>query len=229
MTASASTGSPSRRSPIDVWHGTAGAGVRPREDMAQPVSRGGAPVGEAVTLRDLSWRRRFGLKGPAAQAWLEARHFRVPAPANSWTITDGVLIGRLATSEFLVEALGASQSRVSDAAAELGSAGRPPGVYPVARQDLVVSLRGDALPDLLRQVCSVDFGAPRGAVRGDSGPLLLTSMIGVAVVAVPLGRDATSEISLWTDPSFAHYFWTTLVDVAADLGGGVLLDDPTGA
>jgi sarcosine oxidase subunit gamma len=186
------------------------------------------PAGRSVTLSDLSWRRRFGLKGPAAQGWLEARGFRVPGPANSWTVADEVLVARLATSEFLVEALGASQARVAAAAAELVAADRSPGVYPVARQDLVVALRGETLADLLAQVCSVDCRRPLAAVRGASGPLLLTSMIGVAVVAAPIGANAGRELTLWVDPSFADYFWSTLVVVAADLGGGVLLDDPIG-
>jgi sarcosine oxidase subunit alpha len=184
------------------------------------------PAGRAVTLSDVSWRRRFGIKGPAAQAWLEARGYSVPGPSNSWAIADDILVGRLATSEFLVEALGTSQARVAAAAGELAAAGRPPGVFPVARQDLVVSLGGDALADLLAQVCSVDFRMPLGAARGASGPLLLTSMIGVAVVAVPRLEDGRPGLTVWSDPSFANYFWSTLIGVAADLGGGVLLDDP---
>jgi sarcosine oxidase subunit gamma len=150
----------------------------------------------------------------------------VPVPSNSWAIADDILVGRLATSEFLVEALGTSQARVAAAAGELAAAGRPPGVFPVARQDLVVSLGGDALADLLAQVCSVDFRMPLGAARGASGPLLLTSMIGVAVVAVPRLEDGRPGLTVWSDPSFANYFWSTLIGGAADLGGGVLLDDP---
>ena len=218
-----------RCSPIDAWLQTAGQGMRLRENMAQPLRLvGGVPAGSAVTLSDLSWRRRFGLKGPAAQAWLEARQFRVPGPPNSWAMADGVLVGRLATAEFLVEALGASQHRVAAAAAELGAAGVPLGVFPVARQDIVIRLHGDALLDLLRQTCSVDFRAPLNAARSTSGPLLLTSMIGVSVLAAPGWEEARRELTVWADPSFAHYFWSTLLEVAADLGGGVLLDDLTG-
>jgi sarcosine oxidase subunit gamma len=53
----------------------------------------------------------------------------------------------------------------------------------------------------------------------------MTSMIGVGVVAVPLGAGPDRTLTLWADPSFGHYFWTTLVELAADLGGGVRLDD----
>ncbi len=228
MSATAAPAIPIRHSPIADWQRAAGAGSQLREGMSQPLGFGSeVPVGPAVTLEDASWRRRFGLKGPMAQAWLEERRLAVPAPSNSWIVTDGILIGRLATSEFLVEALGGSQARVAGAAADLGLGGA--GVYPVARQDLVLSLSGEALPDLLRQVCSVDFSPLLAAARPDSGALVLTSMIGVSVVAVPRGGGAGCTLTLWSDPSFAHYFWTTLVELAADLGGGVRLDDPNGA
>lgn len=218
-----------RHSPIEAWQRRFAGASQLREHMAQPSRlERGVPDGRAVTLCDVSWRRRFGLKGPAAQAWLEARGFVVPGPANSWAIADEVLVGRLATAEFLVEALGASQGRVLEAAAELGAAARPPGVFPVARQDLVIALRGDALEALLRQVCSVDLRATLNTVHSRTGPLFLTSMMGVGVIATPVGEDSRRALTVWVDPSYAHYFWSTLIEVAADLGGGVLLDDPIG-
>lgn len=183
----------------------------------------GIASGDAVRLTDLSWRRRFGLKGPGAPSWLAAHNCPVPVPANSWQVTDGILGARLATSEFLVEALGSIQQRIVEAAQPLGAPDRPLDVYPVARQDLVVALRGRALGALLRHICSVDF-APLLADPGDAaGPLVLTSMMGVGVIAVPHSIGGERQLALWVDPSFAVYFWSTLLAVAVDLDGGVHL------
>ncbi|HEX8783346.1 MAG TPA: hypothetical protein VF764_08245, partial [Steroidobacteraceae bacterium] len=102
---------------------------------------------------------------------------------------------------------------------QLGSAARPAGVYPVARADLVIDVSGAQLNALLRQVCSVDFAPLLESRAARSGPVTLTSMIGVSVVAlVRDGSEGEAVLTLWADPSFAHYFWTTLLEVARDLG-----------
>jgi sarcosine oxidase, subunit gamma len=109
--------------------------------------------------------------------------------------------------------------RVAAARAQLGSGARPTGVYPVARADLVIGASGAHLNPLLRQICSVDFAPLLESRAATSGPVTLTSMIGVSVVAlVRDGSDGEGALTLWVDPSFAHYFWTTLLEVARDLG-----------
>ena len=246
-----------RRSPLDGWYERLATARHLVEDMSLPVALAGAvPRGTVVRLGDLSWRRRFGCKGPGAPAWLAAQGFAVPAGANSWQRTDGVIVARLATAEFLVEATGGRTSAVSAAGAggtaaagdatgagatDGGPAARverarqllvtascPPGVYPVARQDLVVGLAGPATVDLLRQTCSVDFAPLLAGAGADAGPVLFISMIGVGVLALPAFAAAGAELTLWCDPSFAHYFWGTLLEVAGDLGGGVAFDAPAG-
>jgi sarcosine oxidase subunit gamma len=214
-----------RQSPIEAWIETKCSGEALREQMRQPTRLGlEVPTGTAVTLTEVSWRRRLGLKGPQAERWLGSQQLTVPAPANSYAVTDGVMVARLATSEFLVEALlPAAQARIASLATQLYGVSRTSGVYAVPRQDLVVELSGPALGALLRQVCSVDF-EPMLGVAAPEGPLVLTSMVGVGVVAVPIGGDGRPGFTLWADPSFGHYFWTTLIEVAADLKGGVRLD-----
>ena len=45
-------------------------------------------------------------------------------------------------------------------------------------------------------------------------------MIGVAAVAyVRRSPERGPVLTLWIDPSFAHYFWTNLLEVGRDLGG----------
>ena len=243
-----------RRSPLEDWYAQFAAGRRLVEDMSLPSALAGpVPRGMTVRLADLSWRRRFGCKGPAAPAWLAARGFTVPGGSNSWQRTDGVLVARLASSEFLVEAVGdAAGGRAAGGAVGADTAGAggtgharaaavergrlllvpatcPPGVYPVARQDLAVSVDGPATVDLLRQTCSVDFAPLLAAPGADAGPVLFTSMIGVGVLALPARSAAGPRLTLWCDPSFAHYFWGTLLEVAGELGGGAAIDAPAGS
>jgi sarcosine oxidase gamma subunit len=130
-----------------------------------------------------------------------------------------VLVARLATAEFLIEAVEGGAERVAAAGAQLGPAARPAGVYPVARADLVIGVSGAHLNPLLRQICSVDFAPLLESRAATSGRVTLTSMIGVGVVAlVRDGSDGEAALTLWVDPSFAHYFWTTLLEVGRDLG-----------
>ena len=95
---------------------------------------------------------------------------------------------------------------------------RPLDLYPVARQDLVVGIQGPSLHQLLRQVCSVDFAPLFEACGPHDGPVALTSMIGVGIVAWPRRTDSGSSLTVWLDPSFAHYFWTTLLEVGRGVG-----------
>jgi sarcosine oxidase subunit gamma len=220
-----------RRSPLEDWYERVAAGRRLVEDMSLPSAlKDAVPRGTAVRLGDLSWRRRLGCKGPGAPEWLAAQGFVVPAAANSWQRTDSVIVARLATSEFLVEASGGAgpAAKVEGARQLLATASCPSGVYPVARHDLVVSLAGPSTVDLLRQTCSVDFAPLLAAAGADKGPVLFTSMIGVGVLALPASAAAGPGLTLWVDPSFAHYLWGTLLEVAVDLGGGVDFDAPTG-
>jgi len=168
-------------------------------------------------------RPRCGCKGPGAESWLRDQGYRVPAGANSATLdADGVLVARLATSEFLIEPVGAGLERVAATRAELLQRRAPATVYPVARQDLVITLSGPGLQMLLRQVCSVDFAPLLAATQADAcgAAVVLTSMIGVGVIAWPhpSGAGAAPAVTLWCEPSFAHYFWNTLLEVARDQG-----------
>ena len=181
----------------------------------------------ALWLDDLSERRRFGCKGPGAQSWLTGVGHRVPLEANSAMVdSNGVLVARLGTAEFLIEALteipGSPQVERS-ARQLLVHAERPNGVYPVAREDLVLGIQGSGLHTLLRQICSVDFEPLFESAAADEGAIVLTSMIGVSVVAWLRRIDGGEEtLTLWLDPSFAHYFWTTLLEVGRGVGAMVI-------
>jgi len=184
---------------------------------AAPARAEGSP---RLKFEDRSPRERFGCKGPGAEAWLATAGFAVPRAPNSAQVdASGVLVARLATAEFLIEAMEGGAERVAAARGQLEAVARPPGVYPVARADLVIDISGAHLNPLLRQVCSVDFAPLLESRAAMSGPVTLTSMIGVGVVAlVRDGSGGEAVLTLWMDPSFAHYFWTTLLEVGRDLG-----------
>jgi sarcosine oxidase, subunit gamma len=184
----------------------------------------------SVLLVDVSHRMRVGCKGPAAERWLSDQGIGVPAGANRFaTDVRGLLAARLATSEFLFE------STHDDANAALAPARRaleladlPSGVYPVLRQDFVIELSGPRLHDLFAQTCAVDLvPVERESVAAEAGPLIMTSMIGVSVVLLCQPLIGGSRFTVWSDPSYRHYFWTQLLAIATELGGGPDPELPT--
>jgi sarcosine oxidase subunit gamma len=130
-----------------------------------------------------------------------------------------VLVARLATSEFLIEAVDTACAAVETSWTQLRGASPPAGVYPVMRQDLAIGLDGPALNALLRQICSFDFAPLLASCGFEAGAIVLTSMIGVGVVAWPRRSARGPMVTLWLDPSFAHYFCTNLLDVGCEVGG----------
>ncbi len=212
-----------RVSPLAAEHAARGARFETIEDMA--VAAGFArdlATDSPVTLRDVSFRRRVGCKGPHARAWLAERGVQVPDAFNRFVQHDGIWIGRLAVTEFLLEATGGSHPVLEGIERDLGprgaTAGR--GVYPVLREDAAIELAGARALDLLAQTCSFDFRELAAAARAAGGPLVMTSMAGVSVLIVAQARPAGVIYRLWCDPTFGPSLWRTLVGIAEELGGG---------
>lgn len=163
-------------------------------------------------IADCSCLTRFGVKGGAAADWLAGQGIPIPDRPNTWLLLpEGGLIARLGVSEFLIEdSLQSTWSLHLTQACE----SPPAQVYPVLRQDLALMLCGAAVPDLLRQTCSVNFQDLNLSDR----PVILTSMIGVAVTVIP----THSVYRIWCDGTYSHYFWRTLVEIAQESGGGAV-------
>ena len=174
-------------------------------------------------------RRRLGLKGPRAAQWLAQNGITPPALPNTWANPDGaaaaeaLLVARLGATEFFLEdgPAGTTLERISPFLAE-----NPPGVYPVMREDSAFVLSGDRVHEVLAQVCNVNFAA----LSLDSRPVIMTLMIGVAVLIVPHGEKqnsgeaAGSERSgrhyrVWCDPTFGPYMGECLGAVVTECGG----------
>jgi sarcosine oxidase subunit alpha len=203
------------------------AAATPRSPLESWLARAGrlheAPAGAALRFELVSRRERVGCKGPGAESWLRAQGWQLPASPNGVLLgADGVLIARLGSSEFLLEAHEGGDERVASSARQLATPERAPDVYPVGRQDLALDISGAASGALLRQICSVDFASLFEHCESGAGSVLFTSMIGVGVMCWVRRLQGQAVVRLWIDPSFAHYFWTTLLEVARDLGGVVI-------
>src|ERR1700676_3276704 len=181
----------------------------------------------ALTLELQPHRERLGLKGPRAAQWLAANGIDSPATPNTWTnptpadAANALLVARLGSTEFFLdEAAGTTLKRIAPSLEE-----HPPGVYPVLREDWGFVLGGEGVHDVLAQVCHVNFAALSLASR----PLIMTLMIGVAVLVVPqrTSEGAAAErpgpeerqYRIWCDPTFGPYLGASLGGVVIECGG----------
>ena len=167
----------------------------------------------ALALEVREYRDRVGLKGPRAAEWLAANGVPLPAAPNTWahseaSLSDPLLVARLGASEFFLEdgAGGTALERIS------GSLDQPqPGVYPVIREDWAFLLGGEGVHEVLVQVCNVNFAA----LPLDSHPVIMTLMMGVAVLVVP----QKEQYRIWCDPTFGPYMSESLGAVVIECGG----------
>ena len=171
---------------------------------------------QTVSLADLSYLKRCGLKGPGAEAWLKSAGIEPPAGINQWApLGKCSLIARLATSEFFIED-NVGQDYAGRLRAQLGR--DAPGVTPVLRQDAAIALCGPQVNELLLQTCSFNFAA----VNLTNRPIVMTSMIGVSVLVIPGARNNVPFYQLWCDGTYAVYLWEHLREIAEELGGGAV-------
>ena len=68
---------------------------------------------------------------------------------------------------------------------------------------------------LLVQVCNVDFRSSALA-----STLVMTSMVGVSVLALWERTAAGPMLRVWCDGTFGPYLWETLLGIAREEGGG---------
>ena len=166
-------------------------------------------------------RDRLGFKGPRAAEWLVTNGIVLPMLPNTWTRSQGadgagpLLVARLGSTEFFIEdaAAGTALKRITGAGDELAA-----GVYPVLREDWALELCGTGVHDVLAQVCNVNFAA----LILDSRPVIMTLMIGVAVLVVPDGGTAERRYRIWCDPTFGPYLSESLGAVVGECGGRIM-------
>jgi sarcosine oxidase subunit gamma len=187
----------------------------------------------ALTLQAQENRERVGLKGPRAAEWLAQSGIELPPAPNTWVglaeAAPALLVARLGSAEYFLEeaAPGTTLQRIAQSLHEHPDGGGPPGVYPVLREDSAFILGGAGVHDVLAQVCNVNFAA----LSLDSRPLVMTLMIGVAVLVLPQraagdpsaasGRPGAEErrYRIWCDPTFGPYLSASLGGVVIECGG----------
>jgi sarcosine oxidase subunit gamma len=160
-------------------------------------------------------RERLGLKGPRAPEWLAAQGIVLPAAPNTWAHSDTLLVARLGQLEFFLEGsvAGAALKRIASSLNQ-----RPAGAYPVMREDWAFQLGGDRVHDVLAQVCNVNFAS----LPIHSHPVIMTLMIGVAVLVVPQavqGGADERQYRIWCDPTYGAYLGESLGAVVVECGG----------
>jgi hypothetical protein len=83
-------------------------------------------------------------------------------------------------------------------------------VYPVLRQDFVLEIVGTEAQDLFLQTCAVDLAPVAAESSATDGPIVMTSMIGVSVVLACRQLPRGPRFTVWSDPSYSHYFYSQL-------------------
>jgi sarcosine oxidase subunit gamma len=177
-------------------------------------------------FRSRAPRHRFGLKGPAAAQWLLAQGLSVPAAPNTWvgeagqtgalSAGDTLLVARLGSSEFFLEdSEGGARLRNLDPGVAYSPANYPAGVYPVLRQDAAFLLSGEGSLEVLAQVCNVNFGE----LALECNPVIMTLMVGVAVLVIPQMQGGARQFKIWCDPTFGAYLAESVGTVVVESGG----------
>jgi sarcosine oxidase subunit gamma len=175
---------------------------------------------DAVWLAQPASGKRFGLKGPRAADTLRDAGLAVPDRPNTWAplraaesadSTD--IVSRLGASEFFIEE-SAPASGIG-ALEELLGEGRA-AAYPVLRQDFGLVLGGAAADEALAEVCNVNFRA----LTLEARPVVMTLMIGVAVVVLPHASGNGRAYRIWCDPSYGAYLWAELENIVTRIPMG---------
>jgi sarcosine oxidase, subunit gamma len=166
-----------------------------------------------LQMTDVSFLSRFGIKGGGVSNWLKAHNILVPEHSNTWcALPQGGLIARLGIAEFLIEDSSYSHyvSKLMLACYPL-----PPRVHPFLRQDVAISISGEAIHEFLLQTCNLDFQS----LDLSKHPVLRLPIMGVDATLIPDKQDDVPSCRIWCDARFGAYIWRELEAIAQDLGG----------
>jgi len=174
-----------------------------------------AEIARVLGLADASFLPRMVVKGPNAATFLESQGIAIQNETLSVTKLDSDgLIARTGSSEFFLED-GIAGDIVERLQAALG-AGQA-GVYRVLRQDAALVISGAKSGELFRHVCSYDF------INEMHHKLVFTQVAGVSCSILRSELNGFPVFRLWTDGTYGIYIWRTLLEIAAELGGGAVV------
>jgi len=167
-------------------------------------------------VTDVSCFARFGIKGAKAGEWLAQQGLKTPEALNTWVEgAPGTLVLRLGVSEFLVE-----DQLIGKACAKLQAFDQAniQSAYQVVRADAAFVLGGSEVLNLLAELCVLDL-------RDSALPSNFVVMTQIAGISATLIRESLSGeqvYRIWCDGSYGLYLWEILIEIAQELGGGVV-------
>lgn len=167
---------------------------------------------QRLQIEDLTEKQRVGIKGAQAERWLNQQVIATPPLPNHWLETyqangQTLLVLRLGTSEFLIEAL----DDQTDVPLTTFNQVKAAGVYTVPRADASFRLAGENINALLAQICMLDITQ---ALQENA--LVMTQIAGVSAILL---KESTQQNSyrLCCDVSYKHYLQDTLKRLAAPM------------
>ena len=159
---------------------------------------------------------RLGFKGPGASG-LAARWAGLPRPNHRTRLPGGAELLRLGLGEFIVEASTAEtgDAALAGLAEQITAAGD--GVVEVLHQDTALLLHGPRLRELMLQTCALDLAAPLSPDDLHEDQVVMTQVVGVAVVATRHRLHGALALRLVFDPTWERYLQHALAGIAAEL------------
>lgn len=175
-----------------------------------PVPHAAPVSAHELQLTDLSYRRRFGLKGQKALDWLCAQGQPVPVDDNCAATSGGLLVARLAPGEAILLAVGEGSGALVDDFRKRLAKEQPAGCYGVPRQDMSAWFRlsGAQAPAFMAQLCAVDLRPQHFALNR----IAQTSVSHQNAVVIRGERGGAVGYDLLVDFAGAQSFWKALAD-----------------
>lgn len=188
---------------------------------AGPEQPGGSPREDerAATLGlcDLSGLPKIGVAGPQAAAWLASQGLVLPeTPWACTPLPEGGWVARWGDDDYLVELIRAD--RIDSLHRDLRHR-QGPQLIAVDRADAGIGICGARSAELLAQTCALDLCDPGCA---PPGRLIMTRLAGVDCAVLALRDGGPPRFRIWCDPSYAVYLFETLLEIAGELGGGLV-------
>lgn len=150
----------------------------------------------------------FGIKGANAEAKLQALGITVPEAPNRWCLhAENMLVMRLGASEFLIEIapVNPQYAQLKQALSQAEA-----GLYPVARHDASWQLQGEAVVDLLAEICMLDLPHETQDRR-----VCLTQLAGINAIVIQQTMETHKVYRIWCDGSYQQYLQEILMHMDA--------------
>ena len=186
------------------------------ESWAGPVEGAGEVARGGMRLTDLSRRRRSGIKGPGAPAWLVDQGLPTPAENNSCVMAEEkFLLARLSPQDIVLLAVGDGGGKILDNLEACLQRDRPAGCYSSPRQDMSAWFRiiGESASAMMARFCAVDL---RPAHFRD-GAIAQTCVALQNTIVIRDDQFGGVGFHLLTAFTGAAYLWRTIADhISAD-------------